>query len=78
MGNRHLSDYLAGGDIECAHCGLLIPPAVVLKSLDAMGTPGTTRSMGWVRLRACTSRLLVNAEDDRAPLVGLYRSQQRL
>ncbi|WP_276941198.1 hypothetical protein [Ferrimicrobium acidiphilum] len=42
------------------------------------GTPGTTRSMGWVRLRACTSRLLLNTEDDRVPLAGLYRSQQRL
>ncbi|KJE77548.1 hypothetical protein [Ferrimicrobium acidiphilum] len=42
------------------------------------GTPGTTRSMGWVRLRACTSRLLVNTEDDRVPLADLYRSQQRL
>jgi hypothetical protein len=28
--------------------------ALVAKSLDVRGTPGTTRSMGWVRLRACT------------------------
>jgi hypothetical protein len=35
-------------------------------------------SMGWVRLGACTSRLLINAREQLPPLGGSDRYQQRL